>query len=108
MAPGTSQKLVELLREAVPSASRFAVLIAPNPSPEIGRELQTAARRVGVALSFVELKDPAELDPALARAKKDGAAGIIAALGVFTYAQRAALGRLTLKHRLPGIYWVRD
>jgi putative ABC transport system substrate-binding protein len=45
MAPGTSQKLVELLREAVPSAPRFCVLRtgSSSPFPEIRRELQLSA-----------------------------------------------------------------
>jgi putative ABC transport system substrate-binding protein len=50
MAPGTSQKLVELLREAVPSAHRFGVLRTGSSSPfsEIRRELQAAAQQVGI------------------------------------------------------------
>jgi putative ABC transport system substrate-binding protein len=110
VVPGITQKYVELLREAVPSASRFAVLgTGPNvPSPEIRREVQTAAQQLGVTVSFLEIKGPGDLDPALARAKKDGAGGIIAPLGAFTYAHRAKLVQLALKHRLPGIYWARD
>ena len=109
VVPGISQKYVELLREAVPLASRFAVVGAPNsPFPEIRRELQAAARHFGITLSFIEIKDPDDFDPALARAKKDGAGGIIAALGAFTYAHRVKLVQLALKHRLPGIYWARD
>jgi putative ABC transport system substrate-binding protein len=108
MAPGTSQKLVELLREAVPSASRFAVVGTPDSSPEIRRELQAAAQQGRVTLSFIEIKSPDDFDSALARAKKGGAGGIIAPLGAFTYTHRAKLVQLALKHRLPGIYWVRD
>jgi putative ABC transport system substrate-binding protein len=111
LAPGTSQKLVELLREAVPSASRFGVLRpgVRSPFPEIQRELETAAQKVGVTLVYVEgIQTPNDFDPALARAKKDGLGGIIAPLGAFTYAHRKALAQSALKHRLPGIYWVRD
>jgi putative ABC transport system substrate-binding protein len=111
MAPGTSQKLVELLRDAVPSASRFGVLRtgASSPFPEIRRELQVAAQRTGIALSYIEgLTGPDDFDPVLARAKRDGLEGIIAPLGAFTYRYRAALAQAALKHRLPGIYWVRD
>ena len=107
MAPGTSQKLVELLREAVPSASRFAVVGTPGSNPEIRRELQTAAQQGRITLAFIEIKSPDDFDSALARAKKDGARGIIAPLGALTYAYRAKLVQLALKHRLPGIYWVR-
>ena len=108
MAPGTSQKLVELLREAVPLASRFAVVGTPGSTPEIRRELQTAAQQGRITLAFIEIKSPDDFDSALARAKKDGARGIIAPLGALTYAYRAKLVQLALKHRLPGIYWVRD
>jgi putative ABC transport system substrate-binding protein len=111
MAPGTSQKLVELLREAVPSASRFGVLRtgANSPFPEIRRELQVAAQRTGIALSYIEgINGPDDFDPSLARAKKGGVGGIIAPLGAFTYRYRAALVQAARKHRLPGIYWVRD
>jgi putative ABC transport system substrate-binding protein len=108
MAPGTSQKLVELLREALPSASRFAVVGTPGSSPEIRRELQIAAQQAKITLSFIEIKSSDDFDSALARAKKDGARGIIAPLGALTYAHRAKLVQLALKHRLPGTYWVRD
>jgi putative ABC transport system substrate-binding protein len=111
MAPGTSQKLVELLREAVPSASRFVVLRtgANSPFPEIRRELQVAAQQTGITVSYIEgIKGPDDFDRVLARAKKEGAGGIIAPLGAFTYRYRAALVQAALKHRLPGIYWVRD
>jgi putative tryptophan/tyrosine transport system substrate-binding protein len=111
LAPGTSQKLIELLREAVPSASRIGVLRTgvSSPFPEIQRELETAAQKVGITLSYVEgIKTPGDFDPVLARAKKDGLGGIIAPLGAFTYAHRRALAQSALKHRLPGIYWVRD
>jgi len=94
MAPGTSQKLVELLREALPLATRFAVLASgpTAPFPEIRRELQVAAQQVGVTLSFIEIKGTDDFDPALARAKKDGVGGIIAPLSAFTYAHRAECG----------------
>jgi len=110
MAPGTSQKLVELLKETVPSATRFVVPATNRNAPptEIRRELQAAAQRLGVTLLFVEIKSADELDESIARAKKSGVGGIIAPLSAFTYAHRAELTRVTLKHRLPGIYWVRD
>ena len=108
VVPGITEKYVELLREAVPSASRFAVVSSTNLFPEIRRELESAARRIGIALSFTRVQGPDDFDPALMRAKKDGAGGIIAPLGAVTYRYRAQLVELALKHRLPGIYWDRD
>ncbi len=62
MAPGTSQKLVELLREAVPLASRFAVVGTPGSTPEIRRELQTAAQQGRITLAFIEIKSSDDFD----------------------------------------------
>ena len=107
--PGISQKYVELLHEFVPSAARFAVVgRRGGPLPAIRRELQTAAQQVGITLSFTGIQVSDDIDPALAREKRDGAGGIIAPLGAVTYQYRAQLAQLALKHRLPGIYWNRD
>jgi putative ABC transport system substrate-binding protein len=109
VVPGIGQKYVELLREVVPAASRFAVVGTPNsPFPEIRRELRAAAGHFGITVSFTEIRGVDDLGPALARAKKEGAGGIIAALSAFTYAHRVKLVQLALKQRLPGIYWARD
>lgn len=109
LAPGSSQKLVELLRAAVPSGSEFAVLSSGlSPFPEIRRELLAGAQQLGVRLLFIDVKQPDDFDPGFARAKREGADGIIAPLGAFTYAHRAKVVQLAVKYRLPGIYWVRD
>ena len=109
VVPGISEKYVELLREAVPSASRFAVISnTGGPFPEIRRELEGAARQSGIAVSFTGIQGPDDIDPALTRAKKDGAGGIIAPLSAVTSRYRVQLVQLALKHRLPGIYWDRE
>jgi len=109
MAPGTSQKFVELLREILPRASRFAVLAgAKSPPAETRRELRAAAQQVGVTLSFIAIERSEDLDAAIARVKKDRIGGFIAPVGAFTYAHRIQLVQLALKYRVPGIYWVRD
>jgi putative ABC transport system substrate-binding protein len=43
LVPGLSQKYVELLREVLPSAAQFAVVVSPpNPVPEQRQELEEA------------------------------------------------------------------
>ena len=109
LVPGLNQKYVELLREVVPSASRFAVVVSPpNPRPDAQRELETAGRILGVTVSIQRVSGPDDFDEVLARAKKDGAAGIIATTDAVTFLHRRTLAELALKHRLPGIYWSRD
>jgi putative ABC transport system substrate-binding protein len=109
--PGLSQKYVELLREVVSSAQRFTVITSPvNPSREIRRELETAGRALGVTVSVAHVtgSGPNTFDSVLARAKKDGAAGIIATPDGMTFLHRRTLVQGALNHRLPGIYWSRD
>jgi putative ABC transport system substrate-binding protein len=106
---GLSQKYVELLREVVPAASRFAIVASPrNPQPDIRREFETAGRMLGVTLSIAQVSSPGDFDDVIARVKKDGAGGIIAPSDALTFLHRKTLARIALKHRLPGMYWTRD
>src|SRR5215831_20322864 len=107
--PSFVQKYVELLREAVPSASRFVVLGNPGgPTPEIRAELESAARTFGIMLSIIPVSGPDEIDAALARAKREGAAGIIDPPNYVTFRDRRRFAQAALRHGLPGIYWARE
>jgi putative tryptophan/tyrosine transport system substrate-binding protein len=108
LVPGFYQKYVELLREVVPSATRFAVVSSPNASREPQQEVESAGRTLGVDIAFVPVSGPDEFDAALARAKRDGAAGIIVTSNPVTTAHRQRLVQLAVKHRLPGIFWERS
>jgi len=106
--PGLSQKYVELLREVLPSASRFVVVVSsPNTLPD-QQELEEAGRILGVTVSVARVSGPDDFADVLARAKQDGAAGIIATGDPVTFLHRSALVHLALQHRLPGIYWTRE
>src|SRR6266511_4758914 len=67
LVPRLVQEYVELLREAVPSASRFGVVATPpNPLPEHRTELEAPAKTLGIVLSFIALRGPDDFDAALA------------------------------------------
>jgi putative ABC transport system substrate-binding protein len=72
------------------------------------RELEEAGRVLGVTVSIAHVSGPDDFADVLARAKKDGVAGIIAPADAVTYLNRRALVQLALQHRLPGIYWTRE
>jgi putative ABC transport system substrate-binding protein len=109
VVPGITGKYVELLHAAVPQASRLAVVGGPNsPFPELRQELQAAAQQLGITVVFSEVTGPDAIDSILARAKGEGADGIIVALDRVTYAHRTKFVQLALKHRLPSIYWTRE
>ncbi len=108
MVPGLSQKYVELLREALPKATRLVVIAGPpNPVPEVRAELEGAAQRLGLGLTYPPVNGPGDLEAAFVQAKQAGASGIIAPLDAFTGQHQHALVQLALKHRFAGIYWNR-
>jgi putative ABC transport system substrate-binding protein len=109
LVPGLSQKYVELLREVLPTASQFTVVVSPaNPPPEQRRELEEAGRVLGVTVSVAQVSGPDDFAAVLARAKQDGASGIIVPSDPVTFLHRRALAQLALQHRLPGLYWARE
>src|SRR5262249_46955199 len=108
IAPGVTQKCVELLREAIPMASRFAVIVGGVLTAEIRSELESAGKKLGVELSIAPIRGPDSFDAVLAHAKTGGASGIIAPPDYVTFLHRKRLAEAALKHRLPGCYWTRE
>jgi putative tryptophan/tyrosine transport system substrate-binding protein len=108
VAPGLSQKYVELLREAVPTAGRFAVIVGGVLAPEIRSELESASTALRIELSITPIGGQDDLDSVLAHAKTRGASGIIAPPDYVTFLHRKRLADAALKHRLPGCYWARE
>jgi len=103
LVPGLTQKYVELLRDALPLAQRFAI-VGGSPTATL-RQVEAAARSLGLTLSAAKVSGPEDFGAALAQVKKAGVAGIIVALDGLTFLHRALFVQQALKHRLPGIYW---
>jgi len=109
LVPGLRQKHVELLREALPSASRFAVIASPSGlGTDLRRELDGAAKALGLSLSFLTVQGPDDFEAAFTSARQAGAAGIIAAGDAVTLRASRRFVQLALKHKLPGMYWTRE
>src|SRR5262245_53229504 len=82
LVPGVSQKYVELLKQIAPSTSAFVVVTGPRgPFAEILHDLDLAALRVGVGLSYARVDGPVDIDSALTHGREAGAGGIIVAAG---------------------------
>ena len=96
-------KQLQLLKEAVPRASRVAVL--GNPSdPEWASqviEVDAAARALGLRLQRVEARGPEEFDAAFAAIARERADALLVAGGSTFLVNRVKLADLALKARLP-------
>jgi putative ABC transport system substrate-binding protein len=105
LVPGLMQKYVELLREVVPKADRFAVVHSPPlPRPHAVKDFEAASQALKTALSIVQVSGPDEYDGAFAGAAKAGADGIIAPMDGNTFSHRKDFARAALKYKLPTIY----
>ena len=99
-------KLVELLHTAVPSAGTMVLLVNPtNPNAETQtRDVQQAARKLGLNLHVLTASTEADFDAAFAKAGQLQAGALVIGHDVFFNAQARQLGALTLRNRIPAIY----
>jgi len=102
-------KRLELLHELVPTATSIAVLLDPTsrPSETRRRELQLAARVLGVGLLFLDAKVESEFEAAFTTVVEQRVAALLIAPEPFFNAQRDRLVALPARHRIPSIYAAR-
>lgn len=105
----TVQRLA-LLKEAVPSATRIAILANPN---HYGTQAYLQACRIwaqgaGVTLHVYEAREPGDITPAFAKMVDDRVEGVIAFTDSIIFSQRERIVQTALKNRLPGSYPYRE
>jgi putative ABC transport system substrate-binding protein len=105
-APELSAKRVQLLREAFPKLSHVAALHSTDDpiGPAQAREVEKAARALGLRFTSAQIAAPADIDPALSRAAALGADGVVVASGVMTSASRRIIVDAAARARIPAIY----
>ena len=113
LAPELVGKRLELLKQAVPGVGRVAALWQPGfvgerTEKDMLKEVEVAARALGVRLQFVEVRGPADFDRAfsdMTRARADA----LTVLGSAMFAnERRRVVDLAAKNRLPGVYGFRE
>jgi len=103
-------KRFTLLREAVPDATVFGVLLNPADSGADlqRREAEEAAARLGVRLIVQHAGTPAEIAPGFAALTQQGAQAVLVGAAPLFNSHRAAIVALAARHRLPAMYEWRD
>jgi putative ABC transport system substrate-binding protein len=97
-------KRLQLLKEALPHASRVARLYsAANPKlpPTVMREPDEAAGALGMTLQHIALPGPEYIENVFAEAARGGAEAVIVEPDAVFIVNRVALAAAALKHRLP-------
>jgi putative ABC transport system substrate-binding protein len=104
-----SAKQLELLKEAIPQASRVAVLSNPvNPwHPQAIKGAEGAARSLHVQLHNAEVRTGGDLEAAFTAMTKERAEGVLVLSDPMTFFHRARIAELAAKRRLPTMHGVR-
>src|SRR5215831_14976333 len=103
-------KQLELLKETVAKIRRVAILSNPtNAYHQLAiRELNVAARSLGVQLQLLEARGPNEFDGAFAAMAKERVGALLVLSDVMLNSHRTRLADLAARNRLPAVYGVRE
>ena len=106
MTPDLDGKRLELLKESFPKVARVAFLWMPSGS--MGnvplKDMEAAAKALGVKLQSLEVRSLDDFESAFARAKRDGAQALITYPGPLINTQQRQVLDFAAKNRLPAMY----
>jgi putative ABC transport system substrate-binding protein len=99
-------KLLELLHEVIPTATRMAALVNPtNPNADtLSRSLQIAAHTLGLQLHVLKASTEPDIDTAFVTLAELHVSGLVIPSDVFIITYEEQLAALALHHRLPAIF----
>jgi ABC-type uncharacterized transport system substrate-binding protein len=103
---GISAKWIELLKEITPSVTRAAVLLdttAPTGFGQLGA-IQSVAPSFGVEISPINIRDAAEIEPAVAAFARGSNVSMVVLPGPETISHRELITTLAARHKLPAVY----
>ena len=107
---GILAKRLQLLKDIVPKARGFAILLNPETASrkEISDEVPNWERILGVKVLLLETRGPDEFDAAFEAMAKDRVEGVAILADATFFVHRARLGELCIKHRLPSVWGHKD
>ena len=113
VSPDLVGKRLELLKQAVPGVSRVAALWHPGAGGErlerdMLKEVEVAARALGVQLQFFEARGPVDFDRAFSEMARARAGALTVLPSVMLFTERRRLVDLAAKNRLPAVYTARE
>jgi putative ABC transport system substrate-binding protein len=99
-------KRLELLRELVPETERVAVLV--NPAEPISepalRDVQAAARSMGLQVQIFKATTAGEINAAFADLARERPQSLFVGPGPFFASRRVQFAQLAARHAIPAIY----
>jgi putative tryptophan/tyrosine transport system substrate-binding protein len=104
-------KRLEFLRELVPGATRVSVLVNPANATSMKstlRDIEPAARALGVQLKTLNASTSGEINAAFATFARERADALFVGGDAFFFIRRVQLVTLASRHRVPAAYSSRD
>jgi putative ABC transport system substrate-binding protein len=111
LQPDLARKMLQLFREALPNLVRVGVLWNPNNPGKVAefREVEAAASILGVGIQSLEVRAPAEIEPALKALRTDRPTGVLVLSdGVTGFSNLRYTAEVVGRTRLPAIYPFRN
>jgi putative tryptophan/tyrosine transport system substrate-binding protein len=103
-------KELEMLHETVPQAVRIGVLwnpTTPSHTPAV-QAVKEAGEKLGVKLVLVPAQTVEDFEEAFATMTRERVGGFLSVGSPLTQSYRVPLAKLALKHRLPGIFAIKE
>ena len=102
-------KMLEVMKEAVPTASRVAILsnVASNTSSRrssVLETLETAAQKLGLTLRHFDAENRDDFDRLFSAMVRDRVNALLVRADPLVQANRTKIAELAERHRLPAIY----
>ncbi|HEV2548202.1 MAG TPA: ABC transporter substrate-binding protein [Stellaceae bacterium] len=103
-------KLLEVLKEIAPGVTRAAVLRDPLSPQGIANfaVIQSTAASMGVQVSPVDMRDPGEIERAVAALARSAGGGLVVTPSGLTMMHSGVILKLAAQYKLPAVYGYRD
>lgn len=109
-APQLIGERLRILKRVVPALTRVSMLVNGNNANNKAQFmlLNAEAQSLGVEVQLLDVRNPADVPPALLRAVSFGTQGLFNCVDSFINSQRFATAQLTAQHKVPSILTDRE
>ena len=110
LIPEVSAKGLALLKEGVPALTEVAVLwnAANSANSIVLRDVEAAARAIGLALHPQQVREPKDFEPAFVAIIQERPSGLLVLADALLYQYKSQIAELTIRAQLPAVFPFRE